>query len=78
MNLPDKRIAYFSIEIALDLAMPTYSRGLGILASDALRAAVKRAPKRGTTRAAWDRRARFGWKTSRHGTSLCIRAMRAE
>jgi len=45
MNLPDKRIAYFSIEIALDLAMPTYSRGLGILASDALRAAVKRKPK---------------------------------
>ena len=28
MNLPDKRIAYFSMEIALDPAMPTYSGGL--------------------------------------------------
>jgi len=27
MNLPDKRIAYFSMEIALDPAMPTYSSG---------------------------------------------------
>jgi hypothetical protein len=25
MNLPDKRIAYFSMEIAVDPAMPTYS-----------------------------------------------------
>jgi glycogen phosphorylase len=30
MNLPDKRIAYFSMEIALDPAMPTYSGGIGI------------------------------------------------
>lgn len=40
MNPPDKRIAYFSMEIALDPAMHTYSGGLGILASDTLRAAA--------------------------------------
>jgi starch phosphorylase len=45
MNLPDKRIAYFSMEIALDPAMPTYSGGLGILAGDSLRAAAEQAPK---------------------------------
>ena len=45
MNLPDKRIAYFSMEIAIDPAMPTYSGGLGILAGDALRAAAKQAAK---------------------------------
>ncbi len=33
-------IAYFSMEIALDPAMPTYSGGLGILAGDMLRAAA--------------------------------------
>ena len=43
MNLPDKRIAYFSMEIALDPAMPTYSGGLGILAGDTLRAAAAQA-----------------------------------
>ena len=41
MNSPDKRIAYFSMEIALDPAMPTYSGGLGILAGDTLRAAAE-------------------------------------
>jgi glycogen phosphorylase len=40
MNQPDKRIAYFSMEIALNPAMPTYSGGLGILAGDTLRAAA--------------------------------------
>ena len=40
MNAPNKRIAYFSMEIALDPAMPTYSGGLGILAGDTLRAAA--------------------------------------
>jgi starch phosphorylase len=33
-------IAYFSMEVALDPAMPTYSGGLGILAGDTLRAAA--------------------------------------
>jgi glycogen phosphorylase len=43
MNLPDKRIAYFSMEIALDPGMPTHSGGLGILAGDTLRAAAAQA-----------------------------------
>lgn len=33
-------VAYFSMEIALDAQIPTYSGGLGILAGDALRAAA--------------------------------------
>ncbi len=45
MNLPDKRIAYFSVEIALDPAMPTYTSNLDILAGDTLRAATEQAPK---------------------------------
>ena len=45
MNLPDKRIDYFSMEIAIDPAMPTYSGRLGILAGDTLRAAAEQAPK---------------------------------
>ena len=45
MNLPDKRIAYFSMEIAVDPAMPTYSSDLDILAGDTLRAATEQAPK---------------------------------
>src|SRR3984893_2933858 len=36
-------IAFFSMEIALDSAMPTYSGGLGVLAGDTLRAAADRA-----------------------------------
>jgi starch phosphorylase len=35
-----RRIAYFSMEIALSPAMPTYSGGLGILAGDTVRAAA--------------------------------------
>lgn len=35
-----RTIAYFSMEIGLDQAMPTYSGGLGILAGDTLRAAA--------------------------------------
>jgi len=34
------RIAYFSMEIALEDAIPTYSGGLGVLAGDTLRAAA--------------------------------------
>src|SRR4029077_20953195 len=33
-------IAYFSMEIALDPSIPTYSGGLGILAGDTLRSAA--------------------------------------
>ena len=35
-----RRVAYFSMEIALDPAIPNYSGGLGILAGDTLRAAA--------------------------------------
>lgn len=35
-----QKIAYFSMEIALDSAMPTYSGGLGVLAGDTLRSAA--------------------------------------
>jgi starch phosphorylase len=34
------KVAYFSMEIALDFSMPTYSGGLGILAGDMLRSAA--------------------------------------
>ncbi len=34
------RIAYFSMEIGLEAAMPTYSGGLGVLAGDTIRAAA--------------------------------------
>lgn len=33
-------VAYFSMEVGLDAAMPTYSGGLGVLAGDTLRAAA--------------------------------------
>ena len=36
----DATVAYFSMEIALEPAFPTYSGGLGILAGDMLRAAA--------------------------------------
>ena len=38
MNAPN--VAYFSMEIALDPAIPTYAGGLGILAGDSLRSAA--------------------------------------
>ncbi len=37
---PAKVIAYFSMEIALQVEMPTYSGGLGVLAGDTIRAAA--------------------------------------
>jgi starch phosphorylase len=33
-------VAYFSMELALESSMPTYSGGLGVLAGDTLRAAA--------------------------------------
>jgi hypothetical protein len=36
----ERRTAYFSIEIALESAMPTYSGGLGVLAGDTIRSAA--------------------------------------
>src|SRR5271155_1697247 len=35
-----RKIAYFSMEIALESAMPSYSGGLGVLAGDTIRAAA--------------------------------------
>ena len=42
MNLAASKttVAYFSMEIALDTAIPTYSGGLGVLAGDTLRSAA--------------------------------------
>ena len=34
------KVAYFSMEIALEPEIPTYSGGLGVLAGDTLRAAA--------------------------------------
>ncbi len=39
-QLIDPTIAYFSMEICLDQAIPTYSGGLGVLAGDTLRSAA--------------------------------------
>jgi starch phosphorylase len=36
----ERKIAYFSMEIALDARMPTYSGGLGVLAGDTIRSAA--------------------------------------
>ena len=38
--MTEPRIAYFSMEIAVEPAAPTYSGGLGVLSGDTLRAAA--------------------------------------
>src|SRR5947208_11123900 len=40
LKLASRRIAYFSMEIALSKSLPTYSGGLGMLAGDTLRSAA--------------------------------------
>src|SRR5580692_9574528 len=40
LDLSTRRIAYFSMEIALSKDLPTYSGGLGMLAGDTLRSAA--------------------------------------
>jgi glycogen phosphorylase len=40
VHLPKRIVAYFSMEIALENAMPSYSGGLGVLAGDTVRAAA--------------------------------------
>src|ERR1700744_4567220 len=40
INLAERKVAYFSMEIALSKALPTYSGGLGMLAGDTLRSAA--------------------------------------
>jgi len=37
---PKRIVGYFSMEIALENAMPSYSGGLGVLAGDTVRAAA--------------------------------------
>ena len=37
---PSPRVAYFSMEVALEPHIPTYSGGLGVLAGDSLRSAA--------------------------------------
>ena len=36
----ERKIAYFSMEVALNAEMPTYSGGLGVLAGDTIRSAA--------------------------------------
>ena len=36
----ERKVAYFSMEVAIDVAIPTYSGGLGVLAADTLRSAA--------------------------------------
>src|ERR1700744_2876387 len=40
IDLAERKVAYFSMEIALSKALPTYSGGLGMLAGDTLRSAA--------------------------------------
>src|SRR5260370_6883304 len=40
VNTAKRMVAYLSMEIALENAMPTYSGGLGVLAGDTIRAAA--------------------------------------
>jgi glycogen phosphorylase len=40
LKLPKRLVAYFSMEIALENAIPTYSGGLGVLAGDTIRASA--------------------------------------
>src|SRR5262249_27738085 len=40
VNSTKRSIAYFSMEIALENSMPSYSGGLGVLAGDTIRAAA--------------------------------------
>src|SRR6266576_6956126 len=40
VNSVKRIVAYFSMEIALENAMPSYSGGLGVLAGDTIRAAA--------------------------------------
>ena len=40
LDITERRIAYFSMEIALSKQLPTYSGGLGMLAGDTLRSAA--------------------------------------
>src|SRR5687768_9502148 len=66
MSAATPRVAYFSMEIALEQALPTYSGGLGVLAGDTLRSAADLAlPVVGVTLA--HRRGYFRQHLDSHG-----------
>lgn len=81
-------IAYFSMEIAVDAAMPTYAGGLGILAGDTLRScadlglpvvAVTLLHRKGYLSqsfdpSGWQRETQDAWDVARHLTELPNRA----
>lgn len=83
-----RSIAYFSMEIAVDPAMPTYAGGLGILAGDTLRSCADLdVPVLGVTllhrkgyltqtfdATGWQREVQTDWKVERHLTELPQRA----
>ncbi len=83
-----REIAYFSMEIAVDPAIPTYAGGLGILAGDTLRScadldvpilAVTLLHRKGYLTQAfdatgWQRELQTEWKVERHLTELPQRA----
>src|SRR5918999_2720045 len=66
MSAAPPRVAYFSMEIALEQTLPTYSGGLGVLAGDTLRSAADLAlPVVGVTLA--HRRGYFRQHLDTHG-----------
>jgi starch phosphorylase len=85
----NKSVAYFSMEIALDPAMPTYSGGLGVLAGDTLRAAADRSLpmiavsllhrkgyfSQSFDETGWQTEAPSLWDVSRHAEELPQRAL---
>jgi len=71
-------VAYFSMEIGLDVAGPTYSGGLGILAGDALGgAAVLGTPNAGCNSAVpprlFETKPGRGWQSARISRDLASR-----
>ena len=80
----ERRVAYFSMEIAVDAAIPTYAGGLGILAGDTLRScadlsvpilAVTLLHRKGYLTqtldpAGWQREVQTEWKVEEHLTEL--------
>ena len=62
------RVAYFSMEIALEPDIPTYSGGLGILAGDTLRSATPSDCARPTRGDADKRRSEDDARRRRHTT----------
>ena len=85
----DRSIAYFSMEIAVDPAMPTYAGGLGVLAGDTLRScadlgvplmAVTLLHRKGYLTQSfdptgWQREGETDWPVERYLTELPQRAV---